>query len=234
MELPSPGLHRDDGSHGPALLLQLQTVSSPHLHHTQPHTDLLRQRLPGEIALQAGTDGTDDLTTLRPHLEHLLAGPGDDGEVLGQLAGGDPSSLNLSVVVAPAVLLALPGDAGEAGEAGPEEGLDVVVLPRAGVGVEAPPPPVIRAQHHDLPAGAQRGAVGDLHQDRGEEGGGRELEDPGDEALPVTQGGQVEDLLRSQLSHRQSQRLLRALGWNNNSQPTPPAACSRKYLSENI
>ena len=95
-----------------------------------------------------------------------------------------------------------------------------------GVGVDTPLPPGVRAEHHDLPSGAQRGAVRDLHQDRGEEGGGGELEDPGDQTLSVTERREVEDLVRSELSDRQSERLLSTLWWNDNPDTAPSAACN--------
>ena len=71
----------------------------------------------------------------------------------------------------------------------------------------------------------------DLHQDRGEKGGGGELEDPGDQTLPVTERRQVEDLVRSELSDCQSQGLLSALWWNDNSHTAPSAACNRRCFN---
>ena len=69
VELPSPGLHRDDRGHGAPLLGELQGVARLHLHQTQPHTDLLGQRLPGEITLQAGADWAADVAAIRPNLQ---------------------------------------------------------------------------------------------------------------------------------------------------------------------
>ena len=53
------------------------------------------------------------------------------------------------------------------------------------------------------------------------------LDDPGGEALPVTERGEVEDLVRSELSDGQSDWLLSALGRDDYSDSSPTASCHR-------
>ena len=63
-----------------------------------------------------------------------------------------------------------------------------------------------------------------LHQDGAEEGGGGDLEDPGGQALPVTEGREVEDLVRSQLSDGEADWLLSTLWRDDDSHSRPPTA----------
>ena len=204
VELPPPGLHSHDGRHSAPLLVELLGGGRPHLQHTHTDTDLLGQCLAREVTLEVGPDTARDVTSLRPHLEDLLARSGDHSEVLRQLPGDDPRGLTLALT-------------------GLQQGGDVLSL--RGVAVEAPFPPVLRAQHHDLPTRGEGGEVRDLQQDRAEEGGGRDLDDPGGQTLPVTERREVQDLVRSELSDGESDGLLSTLGRDDNSDSSPPAAC---------
>ena len=88
VELPPPWLHCDHGGHRPALLLQLLAVLG-HLHHAQPDTDLLGQRLPGEVTLEAGAEAAGDLASLLAQQEDLLLRSRHYGKILWQVAGCD-------------------------------------------------------------------------------------------------------------------------------------------------
>ena len=102
-----------------------------------------------------------------------------------QRGGGDGGHGTAVVVVVAGV---------EVGNTAGQECGEALVVRGGGVGVDAPPPPGVRAQHHDLAVVGEGGEVRDLHQHGAEEGGGGQLQDPRRQTLALAQRRQRDDL----------------------------------------
>ena len=116
---------------------------------------------------------------------HLLPRPRHDREEVRQRGGGDGGHGTAVVVVVAGV---------EVGNTAGQECGEALVVRGGGVGVDAPPPPGVRAQHHDLAVVGEGGEVRDLHQHGAEEGGGGQLQDPRRQTLALAQRRQRDDL----------------------------------------